>query len=164
MAHKTPTCLCYSGCSWNWSITFFPVSSSLTIFSATWVSTTSFVSNAYNSEDSSSNGFPISARIARGRLTFWRKSFCVACASSWCFDFLIGEIPQTEEHSSTSLLTSGPATIHRLRADGFSVKSIASPLTLTTVLFCSWAWSIAMLEKGSQFFGQRSFQWKIPNK
>jgi hypothetical protein len=49
-------------------------------------------------------------------------------------------------NSSISLLISGPATIQRLNATGSSVKPIAPPSPFTIALFCSWAWSMAMLE------------------
>lgn len=41
---------------------------------------------------------------------------------------------------------SGPETIHRLNAIGFSVRPTAPPSPFTHALFCSWAWSIAIVE------------------
>ncbi len=52
---------------------------------------------------------------------------------------------------------SGPAIIHFLKAAGFSV-SPTTPLQLfTTILFCSWAWSVGIAERW--FVVLETIQW-----
>ncbi|XP_034006015.1 uncharacterized protein LOC117498063 [Trematomus bernacchii] len=50
-------------------------------------------------------------------------------------------------NSPTTRAISGPDSIHRRRAAGFSVRPTASLSPFTEALFCSWAWSMAIAEK-----------------
>ena len=70
---------------------------------------------------------------------------CSSCSFCWCFS--------EDSNSPTKRATSGPATIHRCSNSAFCVSPMAPPSPLTWALFCSCAWSIAIVEKGFLVFG-----------
>ena len=74
------------------------------------------------------------------------KWFCTQMPSLW-WNWLSGTWKISDSNSFSSLTCSGPAIIHLQNADGFSVRPMAPPDTLTISLFCSLHWSIGIAEK-----------------
>ena len=119
--------------SWNWVL---PLSRCVPVISAAAGWAMSLVSCLSRSLASSWKGLPISFVVADSLPTFSNNTFepVLFARGGWysCLQW----------HPS-SWPTSGPATIHRQRADGSSVTSIVH---LMMAYACSCAWSIAIDE------------------
>ena len=108
-----------------------------------------FVSSVTRSPVSSNKGFPKSSYAAARDFTSLKKETWKLLCSPWCLEFsfvpVSGAMPAS--NSLISLAISGPDSIHRQRAFGFSVKPTAPPSPFTIALFCSCAWSMAIDKK-----------------
>ena len=132
----------------------FPRDSMWRILDTADSSAITFVLSVKRSPVSSKKGFPKSSTAATRDFTSLKKETWKLLCSSWCLTFsfvpVSGAMPAS--NSLTSLAISGPDSIHRRRAFGFSVRPTDPPSPFTIALFCSCAWSMAIEEKRLRFY------------
>ena len=93
------------------------------------------------------NGIPISSMAPLNAFTSHANAICTCFFCSWCRQSLSCLFLVENSNSSITRAISGPDTIQRCRAAGFSVKPTAPPSPFTDALFCSCAWSMTFLQK-----------------
>ena len=107
---------------------------------------TSLVWTAISLSPCSSKVFPSSLNSETTDKKSFLKVVCELGVCSWCPRVL--DEGTTFSNPLIIWTTSGPETIHHLRAAGFSVKPTAPQSPLLDSFSCSWAWSSAMAENG----------------
>ena len=102
----------------------------------------SFVSNESRSLLSCLKWLPISVKTWNNLSTLSRKTCCTFGVCSWWFVCTrVSLASEAISYWATSWLTSGPAIIHLLSAEGSSVTPMAPPLA------CSCAWSMICVQQ-----------------
>ena len=128
--------------SWYFSL---PVDSKVRTVAITDSSVQLRLSRVTKSGKSSKKGLPIRLMVSERLETCLWKVFCVERPCSWCWKFVEISVSSsgryTPSNCFTSLANSGPESIHRLKAAGFSVSPTAPPEPLTILFSCSCAWS-----------------------
>ena len=115
------------------------------------------------SEKSAKKGFPIFLMMLERLVTCLWKVFCVDRPCSWFRKFwgLSGSLSEKYWLSNCfrSLDSSGPDSIQRLKATGFSVRPIQSPEPFTLRFSCSCAWSNGIPENVLAVFEITQLPW-----
>ena len=113
----------------------------------------SLLSSTRRSLLSSQKGFPISLMTPESDFTSRANASCVCFVCSWCLESVFFVLVSAVAwNSAITLAISGPDTIQRRNAAGFSVRPTAPPSPFTDALFCSCAWSMAKAENACVVF------------